>query len=263
MIFLSNSVWGIGHDFLAPKKCSLKLIPISEAEDVRFTGNNVLIVIDMQNDFLAQKGYYDRKTDLEAEMTSPASTDYEQALETPSAEQEYRLRKEFSPDFIARVLETICQAEQQGIPIIFVRVEYDHTRKYENPKAPPPDFLRKHPRYYPCKKNTWGSRLIAPIEQLPIQAFEVVKHHYDGFCETDLARWLEQHGLMKPLVCGVETDACITRTAGSPYKGRLDITVLSDSVATSLGEGTHALALEALQQAGISCAGHALVLGAA
>ncbi len=49
--------------------------------------------------------------------------------------------------------------------------------------------------------------------QLPNKALYVVKHYFDGFYETDLQSQLQENGIEKVYVCGVNTDACVIHTA--------------------------------------------------
>src|SRR5437879_13198873 len=73
-----------------------------------------LLVIDMQNAFLAEGGYYDRK--------SRGAT--VEDLREPSKSRKFKIRQGFPRNFVARVQGAVRAARAMSMPTIFVKASY-------------------------------------------------------------------------------------------------------------------------------------------
>ncbi len=208
---------------------------------------SALVVVDMQNDFLARGGYYDQITGLIAAKGGKLSQTDIDALG-----QLYRhpppscvIRDDYR-DLVTRVAEVAAAALARRMLTIFVRTTYDPASYYR-----PPLFIAAPERQdYACHPGTWGSELVDPIKRLAAdQCAKVVeKHTFDAFFETELRGLLRFHQIDTFYVAGVETNICVLFTALSGLSNGFRTVILEDCVATSLPE-LHAPALRIIEVA--------------
>ncbi len=208
---------------------------------------SALVVIDMQNDFLAKGGYYDEITRL----TSTNGGELSHA-DISTLAQLYRFPpplcviRDFYQDLVARVTELAAAALARQMPTIFVRTAYDPTSYYK-----PPLFIAAPGRKdYACHPDTWGSELVAPIKRLAsdVYARVIEKHTFDAFFETELRGFLRFHKIDTLYVAGVETNICVLCTALSALTNGFRTVILEDCVSTSV-PALHAPALQIIEVA--------------
>ena len=193
---------------------------------------SALIVVDMQNDFLAQGGYYDEKARIESAKhgeLSPADIEYlaQVYLHPPPSSQ----IRDACADFVARVAEVADTALTQGMTTVFVQAVYDPSCMYK-----PPLFLPDPARRdYGCHPGSWGSDFVEPIKALVSERFAKVieKHTFDAFFETELRGFLRFQHVNTLYVAGVETNVCVLCTALSALSNGFRTIVLEDCVTTS------------------------------
>lgn len=196
-----------------------------------------LIMVDMQNDFLAKGGYYDRKEQYEAQVRQGKLSAEEMIvrLAQPSS---------ISPDgFTARtaslttIIDNVCRvmtcAQQEQMTIAYLKAVYDHEFDFKPRFLANPD--RKH---YPCKPQTWGAAFVDPINKLiskrtTLRETVIEKHTFDGFFKTDLCEHLRTRRVHTVLVAGVETHICVLATAQSASLNQFKTIILEDCVATA------------------------------
>src|SRR5690606_10264366 len=116
-------------------------------------GKTALVVIDIQNDFCAPGGYFDR-TGADLSLVEPA---------------------------VNNLAELVDAARAAGVMPIFVRSHYDEVYLSEAQNARRRRVGWKMPL---CVQGTWGVEFykIAPAEGEVV----VTKHRYDPFFNTDL-----------------------------------------------------------------------------
>jgi len=209
-----------------------------------------LVVVDMQNDFIAAGGYYARRTELDAQMTQGKLT-----METRNhllSERNISVPDKFAcrTPSLRPIVDNVCRLiEHAGggrRPIAYLRAAYDPEFDVQ-----PPSLLRDPERsHYPCKPNSWGAALIEPIGQLvsdgPTDSIEKVieKHTFDGFHQTELFRVLTECKVQTVVIVGVETHVCVLATAKSAAMHQFNAVILEDCVWTAqagLGEGALAI----------------------
>lgn len=153
---------------------------------------SALVVVDMQNDFLARGGYYDEITRL----TGTKGGELSQA-DIDTLAQLYRhpppscVIRDGYQDLVTRVAEVAAGALARQMPTIFVRTAYDPASYYR-----PPLFIAAPERQdYACHPGTWGSELLDPIKRLATDRCTKVieKHTFDAFFETELRGFLRFH----------------------------------------------------------------------
>lgn len=194
---------------------------------------SALIVIDMQNDFLARGGYYDVKhSKLNAKngALEPADLDELATLYSrPPAVCEIRAGYE---GLVARVHGIASGALAAGMCTVFVCAAYDRQATVRPPLLVMDPTRRDHA----CHRGTWGADLVDPLRPLAKRAPAVVtfKPSFDAFFATDLARQLRSKGIRCVYLCGVETNVCVLFSALSALSNGFRTIILEDAVATSV-----------------------------
>lgn len=157
--------------------------------------HTALVVVDVQNDFVAEGGFFDRTG---ADVASI------QAAIPP----------------LQRLIE---HARRARVLVVFVRAIYD------------PEYLsepmiernrRCHLEMPRCLTGTWGADFYK-IEPAPDEAI-VVKHRYSAFMGTSLDQFLRQRGIRSLLLTGVSTDVCVESTTRDAYFLDYYVTVVDD-----------------------------------
>jgi len=213
-----------------------------------------LVVIDMQNDFLAAGGYYALRSDLDKQVGQGKLTVeaknrlLSQPSVTPPETFSYRARSLRS--VATNVCTIIKHTRANQRPIAYLKAVY--SREFE---VQPPFLTREpHREHYPCKPHSWGAALIEPISQLidtrHVDSNEKVieKHTFDGFFQTELLQLLQTWKVETVVIVGVETHACVLATAKSASIHQFKTLILEDCIWTAqeeLGQGALAIFREA------------------
>jgi ureidoacrylate peracid hydrolase len=157
--------------------------------------NAALVVVDVQNDFCADDGYFGRVgADVKAVQR-----------------------------MIPSLQRLIDRARAAGVLVVFVRAIYDPPYV----SAPMRERnLRKGREMSRCLTGTWGADFygVRPRQGEPI----VVKHRYSGVINTELDAVLKRHGVKSLLMTGVATDTCVESTARDAYFIDYYVTLVSD-----------------------------------
>lgn len=194
-----------------------------------------LVVVDMQNDFLAQGGYYDEKTKLaRANDGDLHSTDIATLVQLYHSPPPSCVIRDGYQNFVSRVAVVASTALAQRMPTIFVRAVYDPTSLYR-----PPLFIRQPERRdYACHPGTWGADFVEPIGPLVSDrhAKIIEKHTFDAFFETGLRGFLGFKQIDTLYLAGVETNVCVLCTALSALSNGFKTIILEDCVTTSQPE---------------------------
>jgi nicotinamidase-related amidase len=178
-----------------------------------------LLVVDLQNDFLAKGGYYDRgKTASAIRSSGP--------FEPRDGDKLPPIRP-----VIDRIRRLIKKARSKKLPIAYIAADYGHAYAIRNRS------LQKDPnKEVACRPSTWGSCLIDPICALlyrkPNIGDEIVirKHTYDGFFQTELLEFLRMRKIGVVLIAGAETHVCVLRTAETAVLNQFRTVILEDCV---------------------------------
>jgi ureidoacrylate peracid hydrolase len=160
-----------------------------------------LIVIDVQNDFCAPDGFFDR---IGHDLTAIHAA-------------------------VDRFVELIPVARAAGLRIIFVRGIYDE--HYLSPA-----MIARHRRMdYPvehCLEGTWGADFFRVRPDPAAGDLVVSKHRYSAFIDTDLPAILRANGIENLVVGGVATNVCVESTARDAYMHDYHVVFLADCSAT-------------------------------
>ena len=157
-----------------------------------------VLVIDVQNDFCAKGGYFDR-TGADLSLVEPA---------------------------VARVVEFIDAARSAAVPVIFVRSHYNSVYLSEAQNARRRRLGWEMPL---CRQETWGVEFykVAPKPGETI----ITKHRYDAFHQTDLELVLRSNGLQSLVLTGVATNVCVESTLRSAFMRDFEVTLIDDCCA--------------------------------
>jgi ureidoacrylate peracid hydrolase len=174
-----------------------------------------LLVVDVQNDFLADGGWFDRSG---------------QNLQLMRAA-------------VDRLLELLPLARRAGVRPIFIQAIYD-----EKWLSPPMrerhqlvGFDTRH-----CQSGTWGAEFyrVAPEPGEDV----VVKHRYSAFIGTDLDPLLRAARVQNLILTGVTSNVCVESTARDAYMLDYHVVVVSDCTA-SYDEAPHRATLDNIRRA--------------
>jgi len=200
-----------------------------EAEPSPFVfdvGRTVLLVIDMQNDFAAKGGMFDR-LGIDVSMI--------QAAIAPTA----------------RVLES---AREQGIKVVYLKMGFrpdlsdaglpdspnwrvhSHANVGEAVRAPDGTESRI------LIRDTWNTEIVSELRPQPGDVV-VYKHRYSGFYQTSLDDTLKARRIKHLIVTGCTTSVCVESTVRDGAFRDYSCIVLGDCTAEPLGHHDSSLAL--------------------
>jgi ureidoacrylate peracid hydrolase len=165
------------------------------------------LVIDVQNDFCAEGGWFD----------------------------EYANDLSLIHEAVDRLVGFIDVARRAGVPPIFIRAIYD--RIYLSPP-----MLERHQRtglgIDHCREGTWGAEFFR-VEPL---ADELVftKHRYSALRDTELDAYLRAQRVENLILAGTTSNICVESTARDAYMLDYHVVFLSDASATYQAEAHEA-----------------------
>jgi len=183
---------------------------LSTLEQKAAPGTAALIVVDVQNDFVADDGFFDR---IGADVKTVQKS-------------------------IPNLLRLIERARAAGVLVIFVQAIYD--AKYLS--APMRERNQRRAVEMPrCLTGSWGADFYAvqPLSGEPV----VIKHRYSAMLNTELDGLLKSRGVRSLLLTGVATDTCVESTGRDAYFIDYYVTIVSDCCAAA-SESDHLGALK-------------------
>lgn len=169
-----------------------------------------LVVVDVQNDFVADGGFFDR---IGADVRTAQRR-------------------------VPTLVRLIDAARAVRVPVIFVQAIYDP----EFVSAPMRERNRRRTVEIPrCLSGSWGADFfgVKPDAGEPV----IVKHRYSAVPNTDFIPLLERLGIRSLLLAGVATDTCVESTARDAYFIDYYVTIVRDCCA-AFDEADHAGALK-------------------
>ncbi|MEO8202299.1 MAG: isochorismatase family cysteine hydrolase [Betaproteobacteria bacterium] len=169
-----------------------------------------LLVIDVQNDFVADGGFFDQI-----------------GADVKTAQQS-----------VPNTLRLIEKARAAGVPVIFVQAIYDP----EFVSAPMRERNQRRAVQIPrCLTGSWGADfyLVRPAAGEPV----VTKHRYSAMLNTTLDAILKARGIRSLLLAGVATDTCVESTGRDAYFIDYYVSIVADCCA-AFNAADHAGALK-------------------
>jgi ureidoacrylate peracid hydrolase len=179
------------------------LVGMREKASPRHTA---LIVIDMQNDFIAKEGLIARE-----------GRDVSQAV--AMAEE------------LPKLLKT---ARDAGVFVVFVRNVYTTDNNFYLSDAWLEQAARKrnggYTRISVCGENSWSGDFYGDVRPLPGEPI-VTKHRYSAFYNTDLDTILRANGIRTVVLTGVVTNVCVETSAREAFVRDYYVAVVKDGTA--------------------------------
>ena len=179
------------------------LVGIREKASPRHTA---LVVIDMQNDFIAKDGLIAR----EGRDVSQAEA---MAQELP------------------KLLKT---AREAGVFVVFVRNVYTTDNNFYLSDVWLEQAARKrnggYTRIPVCGANSWSGDFYGDVRPLPGEPI-VTKHRYSAFYNTDLDTILRANGIRTVVLTGVVTNVCVETSAREAFVRDYYVAVVKDGTA--------------------------------
>ncbi len=157
--------------------------------------NAALLVIDVQNDFVADGGFFDQ---IGADVKTVQKS-------MPHLER------------------LVAKAREAGVPVIFVQAIYDP----EHLSAPMRERNRRRAVEIPrCLTGSWGADFYS-VRPEPGEAV-IIKHRYSAVLNTGLDVLLKSRGIRSLLLTGVATDTCVESTGRDAYFIDYYVTIVAD-----------------------------------
>jgi ureidoacrylate peracid hydrolase len=153
-----------------------------------------LLVIDMQNSFVAEGGTY----------------------ETPPAR-----------DIIPRLERLIAFAREHAMPIVWT--QSDHSAPHSGIMLKKFPTIREDRELW---RGEPSFELYPDMVQPAPGEFRVVKHKYDAFWETDLDAILRNSGVDTVVIAGTATNVCCESTARSAFFRDYQVVLVGDCTAS-------------------------------
>jgi ureidoacrylate peracid hydrolase len=183
---------------------------LSTLEQKVLPAHAALLVVDVQNDFVADGGFFDQ---VGADVKT--------------------IQRAIPP-----LAQLIDRARAAGVLVVFIQAIYDP--QYLSAPMRERDLRvgRRMPR---CLTGSWGAdfHVIAPRPNEPV----VIKHRYSAFANSQLDDLLKRHDIRSLLLTGVATDTCVESTGRDAYFIDYYVTLVADCCAGA-AEGDHLMALE-------------------
>ncbi|WP_437977601.1 isochorismatase family protein [Sorangium sp. So ce295] len=178
-----------------------------------------LLIIDMQNDFLAEGGAFSKR--------------------------------HCDPHQLAQTVAWLARAARaQGRVVVWVTSVYGEIDAA-------PDALRgqTHTGSACCARGTWGAELFPAL--VPVRAerpagtaeWHVEKRWYSAFRDTELHARLAEAGVTGVVLCGVATNVCVLAAARDARRLGYDVDILGDATAAGTA-GKQAVALREIEGLG-------------
>jgi ureidoacrylate peracid hydrolase len=168
--------------------------------------NPALVVVDVQNGFVAKGGSYD--------LLGMNILNYQRVIPKIS-ELIRRCRNARIPIFYTQAVR-----EQSGIDLL--------TKSHKILPKSREERIEKRPI---CVRGTWDADIVEEIK--PMQADHiVVKRRDSAFRDTEIGVWLESLGMDTLVFCGIDTSICVEASLRDAFDDGYDVVLISDATAS-------------------------------
>jgi ureidoacrylate peracid hydrolase len=168
--------------------------------------HTALVIIDMQNDFIADEGLIARE-----------GRDVSQAKEMAK-----------------HLPELIKTARAAGVFVVFVRNVYTTDQNFYLSDVWLEQAARKRAGGYTripvCEAGSWGGDFYGDVRPAPHDPI-VTKHRYSAFYNTDLDTILRANGIRTVVLTGVVTNVCVETSAREAFVRDYYVVAVSDGTA--------------------------------
>jgi ureidoacrylate peracid hydrolase len=168
--------------------------------------HTALVIVDMQNDFVADEGLIARE-----------GRDVSQAKEMAK-----------------HLPELIKTARAAGVFVVFVRNVYTSDHNFYLSDVWLEQAARKRAGGYTripvCEAGSWGGDFYGKVRPQPHDPI-VTKHRYSAFYNTDLETILRANGIRTVVLTGVVTNVCVETSAREAFVRDYYVVVVRDGTA--------------------------------
>ena len=169
--------------------------------------HTAIIVVDMQNDFVAKNGMMGKEG-------------WNLTLAQEMAE---------------RLPGLLAAARKAGVLVVFVHNIYSTGTNHYLSDVWMEQAARKRPGGYitipGCEATSWGADYYGNLRPEANDAV-VVKHRYNAFLNTDLDTILRANGIRTTVFTGVSTNCCVESTAREAFMRDYYVVVVDDATAS-------------------------------
>jgi len=185
------------------------------------TQSAALLIVDMQNDFLHEKGFVPR---------------YAREIGVPDNTFTLLLK----PVPIIKNLEIFFT--EQNLEVIYIYTAWN--KDHSDVLIPLKKMKEKAFRQGALVEDSWGAKIIEELTPRP-ESHLIMKKSYGSFFRTDLDSLLQKLGAKTLFLTGVATNFCVETTAREAVGYGYEVVMVSDATATYTEEG-HLAALKVI-----------------
>ncbi|HWK96388.1 MAG TPA: isochorismatase family cysteine hydrolase [Pseudolabrys sp.] len=201
-------------DLIRPRRPVRPLTLQAKSRELRIDANrSAVMVIDMQNDFIAPGGWFDARN-VDGSWVKP---------------------------LYPVINDTTAMARREGMPVIWLNwgvradllnVHPSHRRLVK----PSPDDPSYAPRMATgngpvLERGSWGAAVVPELTVSP-EDIHVDKHRYTGFWDNELDSVLRNLDVTTLFVTGINVDRCVFATITDACHAGYDVVMLEDAVGT-------------------------------
>jgi ureidoacrylate peracid hydrolase len=172
-------------------------------------GTSALIVVDVQNDFVSEGGFFDRMSKRHPEAG---------------------IDREFLASTIPNIKRLAASFRAAGRPVVYIKhvleadyldATFPYWRLPEDPGPVVEQFI---------VEGTWGAEIVDELKPAPGEKV-VVKKGFNGFHRTPLEAILRNMGVTTCVMTGVTTCVCVSTTTRGGVERNFHIYFVSDATA--------------------------------
>ena len=135
-----------------------------------------VMVIDMQNDFCAEKGYVERVVGKDTSACRAV---------------------------VPAIMDLVATAREASVPVFWIKANYDPDRLPDGMRAK----QREKSTEVCCGTGSWGGQFYG-VTEAPGEAV-IEKSCYSAFVGTDVEKRLRERGIRTLVFAGVQTNVCV------------------------------------------------------
>ncbi len=172
-----------------------------------------LLVVDMQNDFCHDKGFFPNARERLAALG---------------------LDPTLIPMVIPRIKDLLAAARETGAYVVHTRMVRDPNMRWVESvhRIVPSTFsVYRGVTKLPLMANSWGVDTIDELKPAPGE-YVVQKRVYSAFYQTDLEMMLRRRGIQTVVIAGTITYACVLHTVFDAFCRDFDVIVPEDAVSS-------------------------------
>ena len=168
--------------------------------------NMGLIVVDMQNGFVAKGGSYDKLG-----MNTPA----------------YR-------EIIPKIKDLISLCKSYGMPVFYTESvrEASGVDLLTKVHILLPKSREERMKIPICVRGTWDAQTIDELKPKE-EDHLIIKRRDSAFLDTELRMWLQSFGINVLVFCGVDTSICVETSIRDAFNLGYDVVLITDATVSN------------------------------